>query len=444
MNKFLETIRPFRMPLILVGVLLVVFLVATQVMPLITNLTAEDSPITGIEASTDKVYLSGEEIQVSDFSAQAIHEDGSKTRLASDEINVQTDTIYPVGATSMVTIALAEDRNITCEVEVSVEREPILGFECGYPELDSVTAVLYSNGELCFEGEGDVLVFAEGEYPWLDYEEMDESPILAVSFEEGVEPTNMNYWFEGCETLTYIDRIPSSVTTMVRTFKDCISLIASGDWSACENLLNISEAYSGCTVLGTASPIPSSVRTANNTYENCVNLQSDADVSEATSLLSAQYMYSGCSKLIEAELAPNIVDMTGMFENCINLQAMPNVPDSVDVMDGTFSGCSTLETLTVIPVGVSTMERCFENCEVISGDLTINADCEDFQNMFAGAALATKVNLIGTSKLLDAYANTYDGFQENDRYGVFVNGEWPDASITSYEDVFSDKSITHD
>ena len=438
MNKFLETIKPFRMPLILVGVLLVVFLVATQLVPVITDLAASDSPITGIEATTDKVYLSGEEIAESDFSAQAIHEDGSKSRLSSDEIAVQTDSIYPVGATSMVTIALAADRNITCEVEVTVEREPIMGFECGYPELDSVTAVLYSNGELCFEGEGDVLVFTEGEQPWLNYEEMEESPILAVSFEEGVEPTNLNYWFEGCETLTYVDRIPSSVTTMVRSFKDCVNLISAGDWTSCENLLNISEAYSGCTLLNSAPAIPSSVRTANRTFENCVNLQTAADASSATSLLSTQYMYSGCSKLIEASLPPNVVDITGVYEYCINLQAMPNIPDSTEVMSGSFAGCSTLETLTAIPVGVTNLERCFEGCEVISGDLTINADCEDFSNMFTGAALAPQVNLIGTSKLLDAYANTYDSFQENERYGIFVNGEWPDPAVTSYEDVFSD------
>ena len=52
--------------------------------------------------------------------------------------------------------------------------------------------------------------------------------------------------------------------------------------------------------------------------------------------------------------------------------------------------------------------------------------------MFADACTATEVNLVGSSKLLDVYANTNaDGH-------VYVNGKAADKSITSYDQVFPD------
>lgn len=114
-------------------------------------------------------------------------------------------------------------------------RDAILRFNCGNPNLKSVKATLYDNGELCFEGKGDVLQFEN--FPWLDsYDQQDDYPIESVTFEDGVTPVVMDNWFNGLETLEYVGKLPSSIESLNATFSGCIALKEGADWSACTNL----------------------------------------------------------------------------------------------------------------------------------------------------------------------------------------------------------------
>ena len=123
--------------------------------------------------------------------------------------------------------------------------------------------------------------------------------------------------------------------------------------------------------------------------------------------------------------------MDSMFEGCINFKTMPEIPVGVKKMNATFKGCVSLTSLSNIPETVTSLESCFENCEIMHGELRVDNDCQSFNGMFTGAAVATQVNLVGESFLLDVYANTSDS--EN----IFVNGVKPDPKLTSYEDVFA-------
>ena len=284
--------------------------------------------------------------------------------------------------------------------------------------------------KLCFEGTGDVLVCNEGEYPWFNYEGMEDNPINAVSFEEGVTPTNMNYWFENLETLTYVDKIPASVKTMVRTFANCINLKQAADWSDCTNLLNINEAYSECTALESACDLLPSTRSAYRAYAGCINLLSAPGSSAAKELTNASQMYAQCTNLVEAEVGPSVQNMSGMFMDCINLKSMPELPVTVQDASESFANDVSLQELTAVPLNVNKLTNMFYNCQMIHGELTIDCDVRDFDGMFTDACPATNVNLVGDSKLLDAYANT------NTDGNVYVNGKSADKNITAYEDVY--------
>lgn len=92
------------------------------------------------------------------------------------------------------------EKEYDCQMEVPNKRDKIVGFQCGYPNAADVVGVLYSNGEFCYEGEGDVLVWNEEEYPWLTEWWADKGieaesvpQIKSVTFDDGVRPTSLNY-----------------------------------------------------------------------------------------------------------------------------------------------------------------------------------------------------------------------------------------------------------
>ena len=431
----MDKLKPYKVPIILVIVLVVLFTVAKIVLPLVNQAPTSEKPIVKIEASCDKVYNSIADINVSDFTITAIHKDSIETSLDSENVTLSTASSKPVGAETEVELTLIEDKSVTCKCTVKIKREKILGFQCGYPVVTDVIAVLYSNGELCFEGTGDTLVFYEGEYPWLDdynYRELQECPITSVSFESSVTPSNMNFWFEGLTTLTYVDPIPQSVRTMVRTFKGCTNLRVMADWSKAESLLNINEAYAGCTALISTSPIPSRVRIAKSAFSGCIELQASPEVDNAVSLVNTTNMFKECGKLIQTVIPPNVTDISGMYSDCINLKVMPEIPTSVVIMKSCFEGDLNLVHLSSLPQSIDDTSSAFSGCEMITGEMTVNCNPHDSSGMFTGAAVATKVNLTGSSLLLDVLANT------SDSGNIYINKAKPNPALTRYDDVIKE------
>lgn len=446
-NKILAQLKMFRVPLIILGVLAVLLVILGIVVPSVQTAIANSTPVVSITAENDKVYRRDGQISPEDFEVTAVHENGGKSKLSADEYKINRKSLRPIGKTTEVTITYSANESIQCKVKVQVDREAVVGFQVGYPEISDVTAVLYSNGELCFEGEGDVLVCNEGEYPWQDYEDMDEHPILSVSFEDGVTPTNMNYWFEGNETLSYVQPVPKSVQSMERTFAECTALEEAVDWSACTNLYNIDEVYADCTALTDAVPLTPSISSAYRAYAGCTSLVVCSDSTAASGLLNASEMYAGCSNLGSAQVGPSVENMSGMFMDCINLRQMPEIPSTVQDMSSAFANCVVLgasdsdggeaNLLTSIPESVQNIKNAFANCQLLQGELSINCNAAEYSGVFSSETCkSTQVNLTGSSKLLDVYANT------NEYQNVFVNGKSPDPSLTRYADVISEEPDT--
>ena len=434
MDKIKEALYPYRMAII-IGLVFLVAFVGIKIFTGIKSIEKNtDEPVVKLEATNDNTYNNINEIKIEDFVVKGIHKDDVVQTLSVEDVTLNTEKSKPVGKTVEVEIYYNKDKNISCTCEVNIKREKIMGFQCGYPTVTDVIAVLYSNGELCFEGEGDVLVFYEGQQPWLSYEEDEKCPVLSVSFDKKVTPTNMNYWFEGLTTLTYVDTIPSTVRTMVRTFNGCTNMRAMADWTKADSLLNINETYKGCTSLVKTSPVPKRVRIAKSTCEGCTELQVSADHTGAVSLVNTTAMYKGCNKLIQINMPPNVTDMTEMFENCINLKQMPELPESIVVMTNSFANDTNLTGLTNIPENVDDLSGTFRSCEMITGEMRVYSNPHKYSGMFQGAALATKVNLTGDSLLLDVMANT------SDTANIYVNKSKPNPSLKEYTDVFVNKN----
>ena len=239
MQKFLKAIEPFKKAIVLLIVLFIGYIIVGKAVPAISTAKANKSPIERIEATNDKVYKQGNHIKEADFQVTAIHESGDKSKLSEDDIILSTDKPAMTGKVTKVVVSLKDKKSISTEVKVKNDREKVTEFECGSPKIKNVKAILYSNGELCFEGTGDILEYDASYFPWMDYEQNDDYPITAISFEEGVTPTSLDNAFEGIDTLEYVKNIPDSVESMSSTFEDAKALTHISDLSACTNLRNM-------------------------------------------------------------------------------------------------------------------------------------------------------------------------------------------------------------
>lgn len=431
LQKILDEISNFKKQIIIVVILIVAFFALKTAVPILQEMRANQTPIVSISAENSKTYSVGTELKAADFVVKAKHEDGKTSTVDPSAIALSRTSLPKVGGISKITITLADNEEISCECDVSIKRDKVLGFQVGYPNRKDVVAVLYSNGELCFEGEGDVMIFEDNNYPWTDYEEKDDYPITAVSFEDGVQPTNMDYWFADNQLLEYVSPIPSSVKSMVGTCNGCIALKKTADWTECTNLLNINYAYSGCSALTSTFPVPSAVRTARSAFYDCTALEVAPDMSNAIDLKSAISMFENCLSMHTISLPPAVEYLDSVCKDCINLKDMPTIPDTAKSMNKSFSGCTSLLNLTHIPASVEDIGSCFSDCFYIEGEMSIDCNAESFGSVFDGAAASTSFNLTGKSKLLDAYANTSgDG-------NITVNGKAANPNITNYSDAMT-------
>lgn len=443
-DKLVYKIREKKLLVIIGAVLIIAIMSIVSIINKTKTNKINSTPIVSIEITCDYEFKPNEKLNdnLENFTVIAHREGGIKSELNSPNLTFSQEYVNPYGKTTNIEVTYTDENNkeYKCKVTVKNKRDKIVSFQCGYPNVENVVAVLYSNGELCFEGKGDTLVFYEDEYPWLTEWWVDKGvdensipDIKSVTFEKDVTPTNLNYAFKGCESLIYIDKIPSSVRTMVKTFAGCINLKDAADLSDANSLLNMNYTYQGCTSLIDSNIIPKNVRVANYTFEGCKQLQIGADMKNADNLVHVNHMYENCNNLTSIVLRDGIKSMRYTFAECINLKLVTNFPTEVKYMEGTFSGCVSLSKFDyIIPSSVQELSYCFKNCEILAGEIIIECNTAYFEEIFTGACHATKINLLGNSMLLDAYANT------NDMENVYVNSIRPNTTITEYDDVFED------
>ncbi len=375
------------------------------VFPKINQIQASKSPITGIDVQNKRVYRKNQMIKVSDFTVNYIHENGKKSPVDEKDISISRKYPQKTGKTTKIQVTCkAGKKSFSKTIEVLNQRNEIVRFHCGYPDLKSVDAVLYSNGELSFEGEGDVRQFTE--YPWKEYETEDVE-ITAITFEDSVTPKNMDGWFSDMDTLTYVDEIPPSVESIVSLFENDINLVKAPDLTQCKSLLNATAAYRGCSSLTAISNFPESIRVADYMCTDAENLKEVPDLSGAVNLTQAVGMFSGCHSLTLASLPPSLVNGEEMFTDCINLKEMPETPETMQNMAKMYQGDMLLSKVSNIPVSCTDYSSCFSGCSSIQGTLKIDSNTETWGGFLDAAAAATDLDLSGASTQLTAIGQEY-------------------------------------
>lgn len=301
------------------------------------------------------------------------------------------------------------------------------GWQIGKDDPSAVAATLSDDGTLTVSGAGDTQAFASAdEVPWHDAV----ASIKTVVFEDGVAPTNLDWWFSGAATEGYITMtIPEGVTSMVGTFKDC-GIYMMNPPAIPEGVKDLSYCFSGCTNLSMAPKLPASAETLAYTFENCTNrLTSMPDV--PANAVDLTGFVKGCVKIAQAPymelpssvksvsemfmgtglrgtgaaakwLPASVEDVSSLFENCTALSSISNMlvlPETVKDASNMCKGCTSLSSIAEgfdVPDGVTDASGMFEGCDALAtlpASLTIPEGAST-DSMFAheGETLTTTVS----------------------------------------------------
>ena len=383
-----------------VAILIVMFVTLNTVLT-IREGKLKNSPIVKITATNTYKYVTSNVIKEKQFTVTAKYKNGRSFVLSPDEYTLDRDKINNYGKATPVTITLKENAAIQCVCEITHVRKRVAGWYCGTPNNKDLTVKLYSNGELNFSGTGDLMAFSQ--IPWKG----DDYKITSITFDEGVQITNLNDLFSDLTDLTYVGKIPETVKYMRNTFSGCTSLKECADWSQSEQLEDISYAYADCSELRTASALPVSVRQAEGVFQNCVKLAQAPDMSQPVNLYNINNMYMGCTSLaVVTSLPPSTQNMTSTFEECINLKDMPQIPLSTVSLERAFYNDRSLRNPQSIPASVVYMNETFYGCEQLDGTMTVESSKLEMEDCFLGAVVTSRLDLVGSSKQLKSLALT--------------------------------------
>lgn len=380
-----------------------------------------ESPITAMAATNEKIYTPGGKIDPGDFTVYEVHGDDNYIELSKADYTCEPTVAALNGATTEVTITKKSDPTWSCVIEVKNKRDEIASFYVGYPNLEDVKATIYSNGELEFTGSGNVKNYEKGTMPWKKYEDVRTYPISSVIFQDGVSPVIMDYWFEGEKSLTYINKIPSSVQSLSYTFSNCPALVKGPDWSECKELTNLTGTFSKDTSLTYVYPIPASVTVMDSMCSECSALENAPDMTGATNVIYMQKAFYACTSLYDiGQLPSQTQNLAETFFKCINLTVAPEIPSSVSTMAGTFQKCSSMQKASIIPGGVKDLTSTYAECPKLCGELIIHANPDKYSGFLSKSVISVSLNLTGNSQMLNIL-----GLTKDDTSNVTVNGVVP-------------------
>ena len=88
LKKILKELHPFKLPLIILGVFLLILLILGLIMPAINSAVADTEPIVSIKAENTNTYNRGDTINLDDFEITAVHDNGNESSLSSEDVKI--------------------------------------------------------------------------------------------------------------------------------------------------------------------------------------------------------------------------------------------------------------------------------------------------------------------------------------------------------------------
>lgn len=192
-----------------------------------------------------------------------------------------------------------------------------------------------------------------------------------------IEVTNLESLFRDTN-LIEAPKIPSTVTSLSRTFQYCSQLIKTPIIP--NGVINMYGTFAQCSSLMEPPEIPITVTSLSRTFLDCTSLIEAPTI--PSGVIDMTMAFQNCSKLTNSpEIPVGVVNMEQTFYLCSSLITIPSIPNTVKNLTSTFQGCFSLENITItIHNSVEKMTRIFNNCPKLCGTITIYASISDIED----------------------------------------------------------------
>ena len=144
----------------------------------------KDPAVTSIQAEFVGEVSPGENFTKSMFNVKGVTETGKLVKL--NDFSSKTTAAAQNGDSCEVEIT-SQGQSATAIVNIT--RKPVFEQNIGYPNEEDATVTCYSNGDLEFEGKGELTNFGTS-LPWKDCE------YTHVYIDEALQIESMDSWFE--------------------------------------------------------------------------------------------------------------------------------------------------------------------------------------------------------------------------------------------------------
>ncbi len=288
-----------------------------------------------------KVYESGENYWTEyAFDGETDFDDDAATPTAYKYYRVWNDDGYDNWGEIEFWGTFGEDLPETEAPETEApepEREITDSGECG----DSLTWVLYADGELVINGEGDMWNWTSYGAPWYSLVKS----ITNVTISDSVTSIG-NSAFYNCSGLTSVT-IPDSVSSIGNSaFCYCSGLTSV---TIPDSVISIGDyAFRYCSGLTTAPLGKNVTKIGSGVYTLCTGLTSVTIPDGVTSI--GYYAFDGCSNLASVTI-PDSVTYIGLeaFSECKSLTSITIPKNVTSILDMAFFNCTSLTSITVDP-----------------------------------------------------------------------------------------------
>ena len=141
-----------------------------------------------------------------------------------------------------------------------------------------------------------------------------------------------------------------------------------------DGITDISLMFDGCESLTSVPDIPSSVERSFATFRDCTGL-TDISIMDfgGSKLKDMQFMFSGCKNLVHslAFLPPKVEQTDYMFFQCDSMVDSPRMCRSVKSADGMYAMCRSLDSVPDMPFGIRKQATDFVvGCDNIVGKIS--------------------------------------------------------------------------
>lgn len=193
--------------------------------------------------------------------------------------------------------------------------------------------------------------------------------------------TEVTMTFYNCKDLKVMPELPKTITSAYYTFYECSNL--EKVTSIPSNVTNMEGIFLKCTSLNELPTIPNGVTNLTSAF-NSTAIDTMPEIPNTVIIMNNTF--GGCTMLKNIKtLSNNLENMKNCFRGCTNLEISPEIPSKVTNMSNTFYGCTALQEIPNIPEGVIDMTSTFQGCTSLTDiDIKIPSSVKTLSHTFRG------------------------------------------------------------